>query len=382
MEVKKVPNLRFPEFKSDWSIKRLGDLCSTFKSGYGITSGNIFDSGEYPVFGGNGLRGYTNTFTHDGFFLLIGRQGALCGNINRVQGKSYISEHAIAVSENDLSSTEWLAQRLDYYNLNRLSESSAQPGLAVNKLIRLKLIVPTKEEQIKIANFLTTVDERINLLTQQKEKLEQYKKGVMQQIFNQQIRFKDDEGNDFPEWEEKMLGEVGEIVSGLTYSPKEIDEKGTLVLRSSNVKNRSIVFDDNVYVLTQNYNPVQENDILICVRNGSQRLIGKNAIIKKSHEGMAFGAFMSVYRSPFNQYIFHFFDTDEYYKNVYRNLGATINSINGSDLKQFKIPFPSPSEQQKIASFLSALDNKIELVKQQIEHTTSWKKGLLQKMFV
>lgn len=167
----------------DWEVKRLVELCSTFKSGKGITSEQIQESGEYPVFGGNGLRGYTDTFTHDGVYLLIGRQGALCGNINRVSGKSYISEHAIAMAGNELANTEWLAQRLDHLNLNRLSESSAQPGLAVNKLERLKILTPSLPEQTKIANFLTALDRKIESVAQQITHTQTFKKGLLQQMF-------------------------------------------------------------------------------------------------------------------------------------------------------------------------------------------------------
>ncbi|WBS72819.1 restriction endonuclease subunit S [Elizabethkingia anophelis] len=169
------------------------------------------------------------------------------------------------------------------------------------------------------------------------------------------------------EWETKKLGEIGEIVNGLTYSPNDIAENGVLVLRSSNVQNRSLAFEDNVYVRTDNYNPVQENDILICVRNGSKNLIGKNALINKENEGVAFGAFMSIYRSSFNTFLFHWFDTNEYKEIVYKNLGATINSINGSDLRKFKVPFPSIEEQKKLASFLSIVDERIQTQNKIIE---------------
>jgi type I restriction enzyme S subunit len=168
---------------SEWEEKRLRELCATFKSGKGITSEEIEEDGEYPVYGGNGRRGYTNTFTHDGEFLLIGRQGALCGNINRVSGKSYISEHAIAVAGNELANTEWLAQRLYHLNLNRLSESSAQPGLAVNKLERLKLLTPSLPEQTKIAKFLTALDRKIESVSQQITHTQTFKKGLLQQMF-------------------------------------------------------------------------------------------------------------------------------------------------------------------------------------------------------
>ena len=174
------------------------------------------------------------------------------------------------------------------------------------------------------------------------------------------LRFKDKNGAIFPEWHKKDLGSIGEIVNGLTYSPSEIDKSGVLVLRSSNVKNRTIIFNDSVYVNTKNYNAVKAGDILICVRNGSKRLIGKNAIISSQNEGSAFGAFMTVYRSDFNKFLFHWFDSDDYKNKVHRNLGATINSINGSDLKKFAISLPCTEEQKKIASFLTSVDSKIE----------------------
>jgi type I restriction enzyme S subunit len=167
----------------DWEKKRLESIFSEFKSGYNITSDELTESGSYPVFGGNGIRGYSEKFTHEGFYFLIGRQSALCGNIHRSYGKAYISEHAIACKANDTSDTEWLAQRLDYYNLNKLSESSAQPGLAVNKLLRFKLLTPCKKEQEKIADFLTAIDKKIEAAAKQIELIKQFKKGLLQKMF-------------------------------------------------------------------------------------------------------------------------------------------------------------------------------------------------------
>lgn len=186
---------------------------------------------------------------------------------------------------------------------------------------------------------------------------------------------------DFPDWEFKKLGDIGEIINGLTYSPNDIDEAGILVLRSSNIQNRNLSFEDNVYVKTDSYNPIQENDILICVRNGSKNLIGKNALINKENEGVAFGAFMSVYRSPFNKFLFHWFDTNEYKEIVHKNLGATINSINGSDLKKFKVPFPSVEEQKKLASFLSLIEERMQTQSKIIKELTILKKGMAKKIF-
>lgn len=167
----------------EWEEKKLGDICSHFQSGKTITSATISDNGAYPVFGGNGLRGFTDTYTHDGIFALIGRQGALCGNINLVQGENFISEHAIAVQANQESSTQWLAIWLDFMQLNRFSESSAQAGLAVNKLVKFDIKVPCLEEQTKIANFLSVIDQKIEVIAQQIEQAKTWKKGLLQQMF-------------------------------------------------------------------------------------------------------------------------------------------------------------------------------------------------------
>ena len=182
------------------------------------------------------------------------------------------------------------------------------------------------------------------------------------------------------EWEVSKLGDLGEIISGLTYSPNDIDEEGILVLRSSNVKERQLVYTDNVFVKTEKFNPVKKGDILICVRNGSKSLIGKNALITAEAEGFAFGAFMAIYRSDYNNYLYQIFGTDLFQKEINKNLGATINSINGSDLKLFKLPIPPLPEQQKIAEILSTWDNAIATCKKTIETLEDRNKGLAQQL--
>ncbi len=182
------------------------------------------------------------------------------------------------------------------------------------------------------------------------------------------------------EWEITELGKIGKVISGLTYAPEDVDENGTLVLRSSNIQRESLSFIDNVFVNTENlkYSPVKQDDILICVRNGSKNLIGKNALITKEVEGVAVGAFMAVYRSKLNNYLIQYFKTDIYNKEIYKNLGATINSINGSNLKKFRVPLPPLPEQQKIATILSTWDNAISKQQQLIAAKQEFKKGLMQ----
>ena len=180
-------------------------------------------------------------------------------------------------------------------------------------------------------------------------------------------------------WEVRKLGEIGNVLSGLTYSPKDIAPNGVLVLRASNIQEGHLKLNDNVYVYVKSYCPVKEGDILICVRNGSRNLIGKSAIVSKEVTGMAFGAFMTVFRSELNSYIFHLLKTDYYNRQVYLNLGATINSINGNDLRNFQFPFPSEKEQEKISRILNLWDKAICIQSTLIEKLELQKKALMQR---
>ena len=174
-----VPNLRFPEFQGEWEYFLINDVCSEFKSGKNIKADSVFECGEYPVYGGNGLRGYASSYNHEGSYVLIGRQGALCGNVRSVYGKTYITEHAIAVAGNEKSNTNFLHYLFLKMNLGQYSDQSAQPGLAVNKLLKLKVALPIISEQTKIAKFLSLLDERIATQNKIIEKMQTLIKGIV-----------------------------------------------------------------------------------------------------------------------------------------------------------------------------------------------------------
>ncbi len=182
-------------------------------------------------------------------------------------------------------------------------------------------------------------------------------------------------------WEVKTLGELGFVVSGLTYSPTDVRDNGLLVLRSSNINKDYILLNDNVFVSESlNYNPTENGDVLICVRNGSKNLIGKTARVNKVVQNVAFGAFMAIYRSELNDYVYHYFKSEYFFKEVHQNLGATINSINNNDLKKFKIPLPPLKEQNAIADCLSTWDKAIEKQRELISSKESRKKALTQQL--
>ena len=185
------------------------------------------------------------------------------------------------------------------------------------------------------------------------------------------------------EWQEKTLNNLGNLINGLTYSPDDIREKGLLVLRSSNVQNGQIVLNDCVYVKPEikGANLIQSDDILICIRNGSKGLIGKNAIIPKQIKLATHGAFMTVFRAEYPKFVFQLFQTDAYSNQVNADLGATINSINGGNFLRYKFIVPKPNEQKKIASCLSSLDELIAANNQKLDALKEYKKGLVQNLF-
>lgn len=146
-----------------WEQRKLGELSSEFQSGDFISAEKILASGPYPVYGGNGLRGYAKRYNHDGFYALIGRQGALCGNVNTAVGKAYFTEHAVAIKANSLHDTRFLVHLLRCMDLGQYSGQSAQPGLAVGVLKEVETTVPSKVEQQAIGSFFSRLDDLITL---------------------------------------------------------------------------------------------------------------------------------------------------------------------------------------------------------------------------
>lgn len=261
----------------------------------------------------------------------------------------------------------------------QMAAGSSVQNLNKDKVADLQLKIPPLPEQQRIAKALSDVDALISTTEKLIQKKKNIKQGAMQNLligkkrlpgFGSQTKsptYKQTELGLIPEdWEVKSLGEIAETFTGLTYSPESVYEHGTLVLRSSNIKNEQLCFEDNVFV--QMSIPerafVKENDILICVRNGSKALIGKSAIITKAAVGMAFGAFMTVLRSSIvNQnYLLYVWQSDFVQKQVTDNLGATINQITNADFKKFNVII-SPNREEQTAMMQQLLTGKIRFVK-------------------
>ena len=231
----KTTNLSWiPCIPDNWNIVRIKDIAK-LQSGESITSDNIDTTGEYPVFGGNGLRGYTDAYTNDGDYVLIGRQGALCGNINYAKGKFFASEHAVVVYTNDKNeNTTWLGETLRAANFKRLSASAAQPGLAVSVLNFQEIPYPPKDVRKKIGIYLdeklSAINKRVSVLEKELDAYVRLKKSIIHQAvtrgLDSEVRLKNS-GIDWigmtpKHWEIKRIKDVSSInVSTLPENTKD-----------------------------------------------------------------------------------------------------------------------------------------------------------------
>ena len=242
-----------------------------------------------------------------------------------------------------------------------------------------EFFLPPLKEQRAIAQVLNDVDALMVALGKLIDKKKMIKKGMMQELLTGKNRLPGFNG----EWSKKTLGELGDCIIGLTYSPSQIDDAGTLVLRSSNVQDGVLKFEDNVRVKANIPEKlmIKPNDILVCVRNGSRALIGKCALINESVLGMTFGAFMSIYRSEFGRFLFYQFQSDIIQEQINKNLGATINQITNKTMRSFEIDFSEDEDERNaITSILSDMDCEINALKAKLKKIKNIKKGMMQEL--
>lgn len=241
---------------------------------------------------------------------------------------------------------------------------------------------PPLVEQQKIAEILATCDRVIELKQQLLEEKQRQKRAYLQKMLPQS-------GCDVPEWrltgfylpwQKKKLGELVTFYNGLTYSPDDIRTEGTLVLRSSNVKDGEIVDADNVYVdpTAVNSENVQIGDIIVVVRNGSRALIGKHAEIKADMPNTVIGAFMTGIRSEYPPFVNVLLSTPQFDAEIQKNLGAAINQITGYMFAKMEFMVPEPAERVAIGEFFRAIDNLIALYQRELEQEKQKKKALMQ----
>ncbi len=393
---KNIPQLRFPEFKGEWESIKLGDYIS-------ITSGNspslydLSDEGIYPFLKVEELnncdkyqinsRFYTNdskNLIEENSIIFPKRGAAILINKIRINAvPAQMDSNLMAIKPNNENlNHEFLFYVINKEKLYKIADTSTIPQINNKHIEPYRFYIPKRDEQIKIATFFTSIDQKITQLKRKKTLLEQYKKGVMQKIFSQEIRFKDDNGQEFPKWEKKRLGEF--LVHKSLRNKNNIT---TLVLSVSNTRGfiaQSDQFDNHRVASadTSNYKIVRLNDFAY---NPSRINVGSIARLTNYSEGIVSPMYVVFGFKPNLDagYFENLIKTHKFNFLVKTSCSGSVrDSLNFDDLCEFVFSFPSLPEQTKIANFLSAIDGKITHTQNQIEKAEVWKKGLMHQMFV
>lgn len=404
-----------------WDIKRLKfvsqinpskpsdileDLQCVFIPMEAMNTDGTFDQSEQRPFS-ELKNGFTHFAKDDVIFAKItpcfeNGKGALLSDLDSEIGFGSTEFHALrAVKGRTLS--KFLYYLTISGGFRQVGEGFMQ-GVAGQKRITSDFVedfivgVPSIDEQKVIVGYLDQKNMQIGDLIAKKERMIELLKEERAAIINQAVTkgldpkaVMKDSGVEWIgkiplKWEMKKLKYVGDAIIGLTYSPDETSESGTLVLRSSNIQNGKIALDNNVYVdkLIQNRLIVREKDILICSRNGSRALIGKCILIDKNCEGHSFGAFMTIFRSKFNRFIYHVLNSTIFSFHIGSFLTATINQLTTGNLNGIVIPFPAVEEQIAIAEFLdqkiAQIDDQIGRAEKSIEFLKEFRTALISEV--
>lgn len=395
------PKLRFSGFEEDWKRKKIGEVSTITTGSTPSTIVEEYYNGEklfvspVDLQGNRYVKNTKTTLTELGFskgrkiskgsvlFVCIGSTIGKVGiagqecltnqQINSISGNSnYYNDFIFSLLEKNAS------------NIRLLAGTQAVPQLNKNDFSNISLPFPSLEEQTKIANFLSSVDEKLNLLKEKKALLEEYKKGMMQKIFSQELRFKDENGKDFVEWEEVLISELTNVIVGGTPSTtKEEYWNGDIPWLSSGELNNGLVTKAKKHITeiglkNSSAKIMKPNTVMLAMTGATLGKVGFLTFESCGNQSIA--GF-----EPNNKFVSKFFYYNLLFnKNLILSLagGAAQQGINKASIESMFFSFPSLKEQTKIANFLSAIDQKIELVNTQIEETQQYKKGLLQQMFV
>ena len=375
------PRLRFKKFDGDWTAVTLESLAEVERGKFSVRPRNDprYFGGEMPfiqtgdVTGSDVyLKGYTQTLNDDGIRVSkVFPADTILITIAANIGDTTITQYPVACPDSvvaiqpkqDKVNTIFLKNVIDLQkdNLDSQATQNAQKNINLQVLKPLKLIVPLKEEQTQIASFLSAVDEKISQLTQKLELLSQYKQGMMQKLFSQQVRFKADDGSEFGEWEELKFKDVIKIKYGKDH--KKLNDGDIPVLGTGGIMR---------YVDSYLY-------------EGESILIGRKGTIDKPR--FISGKFWTVdtlFYTEISEKILPKFAFQQLLLVNWLTLNEAtgVPSLNTTSIGNIELKVPCLAEQTKIANVLSAIDQKIEVVVQQIEQAKTWKKGLLQQMFI
>ena len=394
----KEPKIRFKGFRGEWETKNIASVAS-LKAGVSIDSSKEISyqiQGYYPCYGGNGLRGYVSDYTHDGIYNIIGRQGALCGNVRMATGKFHATEHAVVVTPIKKLNPYYLFNVLTKANINQYATGVAQPGLSVQNVNkRLYINIPNFDEQQSIASYFQHLDSLIQSTTKKIESLKQVKAASLQSMFPQEgettprVRFKGFEG----EWEKVLIGKMGVTYSGLSGKTKDDFGFGearfiTFLNVLTNAKiNTSILEPVNVN-RDEHQNEVRKGDLLFNTSSETPEEVGMCAVMDERLENVYLNSFCFGFRVTDNN-----IDPTCVAYMMRSHIGRRIMSILAQGATRYNLSKNSfckavlvlpknIAEQRAIASYFTTLDRQITLQTQRLEKLKQIKAACLDKMFV
>jgi type I restriction enzyme S subunit len=297
---------------------------------------DVNNEGKYVVYGASGKCGYLDSYKIDENYVAIVKDGAGVGRVHKVDAKESFLGTMQGLVPNANIHRDYVYYLLKYLNLGASFNGATVPHIYFKDYGNKEINQIAFTDQVKISDYLSKLEIEISLL---KNKLV-YLDELVKSRFIEQFGDPNSNPNNYPM---KTLNEIAEYWNGLTYKPADVSKvgQGTLVLRSSNIQNSSLAFEDNVYVNCniKEKHYVKENDILMCSRNGSARLVGKVALIKGLETKTSFGAFMMIIRSNYYPYLKAYFENDAFRSQLATST-ATINQITSKMLDAVKIPVP------------------------------------------
>ena len=360
-------------------MAKLGEVC-LLKAGKFVSANDIspeYNKGLYPCFGGNGIRGYVADYTHDGEFPLIGRQGALCGNVNLASGKFHATEHAVVVQPKIEMNVHWLYYALNAMNLGQYATGAAQPGLAVSKLETLSIEIPNISEQNKIAQTLYKVEQLVNFRKQQLAKLDELVKARFVEMFG-------DINVNNKKWMTYPLGELCTIVRGGSPRPIERYLGGTIPW----IKIGDATTGENIYLNSTKEYIIQEGvkksrmikagSLIFAncgVSLGFARIITFDGCI---HDGwLAMEDIDEKLDKIFLLYSLN--QMTEYFRKTAP--AGTQPNLNTNIMKMHRQIVPPMEMQKAFISFVKCADRQKQIVQQSLEKLELMKKVLMQEYF-
>lgn len=351
--------------REGWDKRKIKDICD--KASSNIAQNKITElSGDYPVYGASGYVQNVDFYHRDKPYIGIVKDGSGVGRVNTYPAYTSLLGTLQYILPKEGYALNYVAYALKSLNLSSFASGAAIPHIYFKDYGECEILVPSLPEQERIVAELDCLSSVIEKQKKQLKELDNLAQSIFYTMFGDPIS--NENG-----WEVKKLEEIATSQIGITYKPENVSDNddGTIVLRSSNIQDSTLAFDDIVRVNCpiKEAKYVKENDILMCSRNGSFRLVGKVAMIPKLSERMTYGAFMTIIRSDYQHYLFAFLKSPAFRAQLTTAQTATINQITVKMLNEIQVALPPISLQQEFASKIEAIDKQKELIKKSIAET-------------